>query len=66
MRFARGLGARLAPHGQALLLLSSFGDACESFIDELRAQDFSLEVFGRRRFINETVTVFRVTRGSAA
>jgi len=63
-RFARGLDARLAPRGFALLLLSSFGNACEAFIDELRGRGFLLQVFARRRFINETVTVLRVTRGA--
>jgi len=61
MRFAAGLGAHLAPGGAALLLLSSFGNACESFIDELRSRGFSISVFARRRYVNETVTVFRVT-----
>jgi HemK-related putative methylase len=60
MRFAAGLGAHLAPGGAALLLLSSFGNACESFIEELRSRDFSIVVFARRRYVNETVTVFRV------
>jgi HemK-related putative methylase len=62
-RFASGLDAHLAPGGAALLLLSSFGDACESFIDELRARGFVLEVHSRRRFINELITLLRVTRG---
>lgn len=65
-RFARGLDAHLAPGGQALLLLSSFGNACEAFIVELRAQGFALAPFARHRYVNETVTVFRVTRGGAA
>lgn len=63
-RFARGLDAHLAPHGEALILLSSFGNACESFIDELRARRFALEVFARRRYINETLTLLRCTRGA--
>ena len=62
-RFARDLDAHLAPHGAALLLLSSFGNACESFIDELRTRGFALAMHARRRYINETVTVLRVTRG---
>ncbi len=63
MRFAAGLDEHLAPGGSALLLLSSFGNACESFIDELRSRGFVLDVHARRRFINETVTLLRVTRG---
>jgi HemK-related putative methylase len=62
VRFAAGLEAHLAPRGMALLLLSSFGNACESFIDELRRQHFSLELHARRRYINETLTLLRVTR----
>ena len=62
VRFAAGLGTHLAPNGAALLLLSTFGNACESYIDELRAQGFTLAVFARRRYINETVTLLRVTR----
>lgn len=65
-RFARGLGAHLTADGSALLLLSSFGNACEHFIDALRAAGFSLAVFARRRFINETVSILRVTRGAGA
>ena len=65
-RFAAGLGAHLAPGGRALLLLSSFGNACEKFIDELRAQGFALGIFARRRFVNETLTLFEVTRGAGA
>jgi HemK-related putative methylase len=64
VRFASGLDAHLAPGGIALLLLSTFGDACESFIDELRAQGFRLDVHSRRRYVNETVTLLRVTRGA--
>jgi release factor glutamine methyltransferase len=63
-RFARELGAHLNPGGAALLLLSTFGDACESFIDELCAGHFSLDVHSRRRYVNETVTVLRITRGA--
>jgi HemK-related putative methylase len=66
VRFAAGLGAHLSPHGMALLLLSSFGNACEIFIDELRAHGFALQTHARRHFINETVTILRVTRGASA
>jgi len=66
VRFAAGLDAHLAPRGMALLLLSSFGNACEGFIDELRARRFTLEIHARRRFVNETVTVLRVTRENEA
>ena len=60
-RFAAGLGEHLEPHGAALVLLSSFGDACALFETELHANGFRLEVFARRRFINETLTIVRAT-----
>ena len=47
------------------LLLSSFGDACALFESELRAHGFALDVFARRRFINETLTILRATPGRA-
>ena len=37
-RFAAGLGDHLVPGGAALVLLSSFGDACPLFESELRAE----------------------------
>lgn len=64
-RFAAGLADHLKPGGTTLLLLSSFGDACALFESELRRQGFRLEVFARRRFINETVTIVRATPGPA-
>jgi release factor glutamine methyltransferase len=60
-RFAAGLREHLEPRGAALVLLSSFGDACALFETELRANGFRLEVFARRRFINETLTIVRAT-----
>ena len=61
-RFAAQLEAHLAPQGMALLLLSSFGDACARFETELRARHFELRVFATRRFVNETLTLLRVSR----
>jgi HemK-related putative methylase len=61
-RFAASLDTHLAPRGTALLLLSTFGDACELFIDELMSRDFLLSVHARRHFVNETLTLLRVTR----
>ena len=63
-RFAAGLGEHLEHSGVALVLLSSFGDACTLFESELRSNGFRLEVFARRRFINETLTILRATRGA--
>jgi HemK-related putative methylase len=62
-RFAVDVGKHLEPAGAALVLLSSFGDACMLFESELRANAFHLEVFARRRYINETLTILRATRG---
>lgn len=61
-RFAAGLGSHLAPCGAALVLLSSWGDACALFESELRANGFSLEVFARRRYVNETLTILRAAQ----
>jgi methylase of polypeptide subunit release factors len=61
-RFAQELGAYLAPGGEALLLLSSWGDACPRFEAELRRQGFALSIFGVRRHIGEIVTILRVRR----
>jgi release factor glutamine methyltransferase len=60
-RFAAGLGEHLNPGGAALVLLSSFGDACAFYEAELRANGFRLDVLARRRFINETLTIVRAT-----
>ena len=60
-RFAAGLAAHLKPGGCALVLLSSFGDACPHYETELRASGFRLELYARRRYINETVTILRAT-----
>jgi HemK-related putative methylase len=60
-RFAAGLADHLKPNGAALVLLSSIGDACRRYEAELRARGFRLEVFARRRYINETVTILRAT-----
>lgn len=60
-RFAVGLADHLKPGGAALLLLSSFGDAGATFESELRTRGYGLEVFARRSYINETVTIVRTT-----
>ena len=59
--FAAGLKAHLQPGGVALLLLSSWGDACPLFVDELERRGFGQAVAARRHHINETVTILRVT-----
>jgi len=60
-RFAAELADHLKPSGAALVLLSSFGDACPRYEAELKAHGFHLVVFARRRYINETVTILRAT-----
>ncbi len=65
-RFAAGLEAHLAPRGRAYLLLSTYGDACEQFVEELARRGFSLVVFATRRFVNERVTVLEVAVPGAA
>lgn len=59
-RFATELGAHLRPGGVAMLLLSSWGDACPLFVDELARRGFSQVVAARRYHLNETVTILRV------
>ena len=59
-RFAAGLAAHLAPGGCAYLLLSTFGDACALFVEELAARDYRLSVLATRRYINERVTILDV------
>jgi HemK-related putative methylase len=65
-RFAAGLGERLAPGGRAYLLLSTFGDACALFVDELARRGFRMSVFATRRYINERVTLLEVTPPATA
>lgn len=66
VRFAAGLAAHLAPRGRAYLLLSTFGDACAHFIEELARRGYRQQVFATRRFVNERVTVLEVTRAEDA
>jgi release factor glutamine methyltransferase len=63
--FATGLAEHLAPGSSALLLLSSFGDACAAFESELRRHGFRLTVEARHHFINEALTLLRVRPGTA-
>jgi methylase of polypeptide subunit release factors len=63
-RFAAGLRTHLAPGGRAYLLLSTFGDACASFVHELARGGYALQSFATRRFINERVTVLEVRAGA--
>jgi HemK-related putative methylase len=58
-RFAAQLAGHLLPGGSALLLLSSFGDACTLFELELRRAGFVLAVEAERHFVNEALTLLR-------
>ena len=61
-RFAAALDAHLAPRGRAYLLLSTSGDACPRFLEELAHAGFALSVHAVRQFINERVTIVEATR----
>jgi HemK-related putative methylase len=61
-RFAAGLDAHLLPGGRAYLLLSTFGDACAHFVEELARHGYTLSVYAVRRFINERVTILETSR----
>lgn len=59
--FAADLKEHLRPGGMALLLLSSWGDACPLFVDELARRGFAQAIAARRLHFNETVTILNVT-----
>ena len=58
-RFAAGLAAHLKPEGSALVLLSTFGDG-RAFLEAFREHGLSTSVWAERRFLNETLTLFRL------
>jgi len=58
-RYAAGLRAHLKPGGIALVVLSTFGDG-RVFLKEFRNQEFQIDVFAERRFVNERLTLFRL------
>jgi HemK-related putative methylase len=62
-RFAAGLDRHLTPDGRAYLLLSTFGDACGIFVDELRDRGFAMSVLAVRRYVNERVTILEARAG---
>ncbi|MGH8140835.1 MAG: HemK2/MTQ2 family protein methyltransferase [Steroidobacteraceae bacterium] len=63
-RFASGLAAHLKPGGHALVLLSSFGDA-QLFLGEFRRRSLAIDVQAERRFVNEKLTIFKLTPAAA-
>ena len=64
-RVAAGLDAHLAPRGRAFLLLSTMGDACPRFLEELARSGFALSVHAVRRYINERVTIVETSRAAS-
>ena len=63
-RFAAGLGAHLKPGGFALVVLSTFGDA-PVFLEEFRKRELAVHVLAQRRFVNETLAIFRLEPATA-
>lgn len=59
-RFAADLSAHLTAAGCAYLLLSTFGDACALFVQELAAHGYQMSVLATQRYINERVTILVV------
>ena len=60
-RFAAGLTGHLTPTGFALVLLSTYGDACE-FVRQFRRWHFDMAVVAERCFVNEKLTLLRLRR----
>lgn len=59
-RFARGLADHLSSDGVALLMLSSFGDASAGFEGQLAIRGYEVDLFARRRYLNETLSILRI------
>jgi release factor glutamine methyltransferase len=59
-RFASELGSHLSDAGFALMVLSSDGD-CGEFLTALERHGFHCGVVARKDFINEVMTVYRVS-----
>jgi release factor glutamine methyltransferase len=64
-RFAAGLGDHLKPAGSAVVLLSTFGDG-RAFLEAFRKQRLQISVLAERRFVNERLTLFRLSPCRAA
>jgi HemK-related putative methylase len=60
-RFSAGLSNVLKPAGFALVLLSTFGDA-KHFLDQFYDAGLRISVLAERRFVNETLTIFKLQR----
>jgi len=59
-RFAAGLRDHLQPGGSAFILLSTYGHP-HAFTDEFRRHDFKMTLIAQRRYINETLVIFKLT-----
>jgi HemK-related putative methylase len=59
-RFAAGLADHLKPGGSALVLLSTFGNG-RHFLDEFSKRSLAFTVLAERRFVNERLTIFKIT-----
>ena len=59
-RFAAGLAAHLSRAASALVLLSTFGDGASFSRSNFDNQGFEDPVLAERRFVNETLTIFRL------
>ncbi len=59
-RFAAELRDHLQPGGAALVLLSSYGDA-SGFVREFQRHSFAMEVVREREYINEKLTILRLS-----
>jgi len=60
-RFSAGLVGGLKPGGFALVLLSTFGDA-RHFLEQFCKAGLAISVLAERRFVNETLTIFKLQR----
>jgi release factor glutamine methyltransferase len=60
-RFSAGLADALKPAGFALVLLSTFGDA-KHFLGQFYGAGLGVSVLAERRFVNETLTIFKLQR----
>jgi len=58
-RYAAGLRDHLKPGGIALVVLSTFGDG-QLFLKEFHNQEFKIDAYAERRFVNERLTLFRL------
>lgn len=63
-RFADGLHGHLKPGGAALVLLSTYGGASR-FVREFQRHSLVMEVVREREYINEKLTILRLTQGPA-